>query len=91
MKSWKVYHFTPTLWEPNFLDEHTNVAVCVCIFIQDNMHCININMVIYCNEKDIEICAVKLHILFCTICLQISTGNTAYFLNNLDAALNQIV
>jgi hypothetical protein len=32
----------------------------VCIFIQDNIHYTNINMDRYCNENDIEICAVKL-------------------------------
>ena len=66
----------------------------VCIFIQDNMHCTNINMDRYSDEKDIQICAVKLHILSCTIITitvyKSPTGNTAYFLNNLEAALNQV-
>jgi len=66
----------------------------VCIFIQDNIHYTNINMDRYSNEKDIEICAVKLHILSCTIVIitvyRSPTGNIAYFLDNLEAALNQI-
>lgn len=48
----------------------------------------------YSNEKDIKICAVKLHILSLAIVTvtvyRFPTGNVAYFLNNLEAALNQI-
>jgi exonuclease III len=66
----------------------------VCIIIQDNMHCTNINMDRYSNEKDIEIRAVKLHIISRTIIIitvyRSPIGNIAYFLNNLEAALNQV-
>jgi hypothetical protein len=45
------------------------------------------------HEKDIEICAVKLHILSHTINIitvyRSPTNNIAYFVNNLEAALNQ--
>ena len=48
----------------------------------------------YSIENDIEICAVKLHTLSCnTVIIMVyrsPTGNIAYFLNNLEAALNQI-
>jgi len=48
----------------------------------------------YSNEKDIKICALKLHILSHTIILitvyRSPTGNITYFLNNLEAALNQV-
>ena len=48
----------------------------------------------YCSENDIEICAVKLHILSRTIIIitvyRSPNGNIAYFLNNVEAALNQI-
>jgi hypothetical protein len=75
------------------VDERTNVGG-LCIFIQDNMHCTDINMDRYSNEKDIEILAVKLHILSCTIIIitvyRSPTGNIAYVLNNLEAALNQV-
>jgi hypothetical protein len=47
----------------------------------------------YSKEKDIEICAVKLHILSCTIIIitvcRSPAGNIAYFLN-LEIALNQV-
>jgi exonuclease III len=58
------------------------------------MHSTNINMDRYSNENDIEICAVKLHILSHTIIIitvyRSPTGNIAYFLNNLEIALNQV-
>jgi len=54
----------------------------------------NVNMDRYSNEKDIENCVVKLHILSCTIIIttvyRSPTGNRAYFLNNLEVALNQV-
>jgi hypothetical protein len=64
------------------------------MFIQDNMHCTNINMDRYSKKKEIEICAVKLHILSHTIIIitvyRSPTLNIAYILNNLKAALNQV-
>ena len=66
----------------------------MCIFTQDNVHYTNINMDGYAKEQDIEICAVKLRISSHTIVIitvyRSPTGNIAYFLNNLEAALNQI-
>ena len=46
----------------------------------------------YSNEKDIEICAMKLHISFhTTVIITVTpTGNITYFLHNLEAALNQV-
>ena len=48
----------------------------------------------YSNEKDTEICAVELHILSRIIIIitvyRSPTSNTAYFLNNLEAALSQV-
>jgi hypothetical protein len=48
----------------------------------------------YSNVKDIEICAVKLHVLSRTIIIitvyRSPTGNIAYYLNNLEAALNRV-
>jgi len=32
MKSWKVQHFIPILWEPDFVEECTNVGVCIYLF-----------------------------------------------------------
>ena len=66
----------------------------VCIFVQNNIYYTTLNMDRYSNEKDIEICAVKLHISLHTIITvtvyRSPTGNIDYFLNNLDEALNHI-
>jgi exonuclease III len=74
--------------------KQTHKCGSVRIFIQDNMHCTNIKMDRYSSEKDTEICAVKLHVLSHTIIIitfyRSSTGNIAYFLNNLEAALTQV-
>ena len=60
----------------------------VCIFIQDNIQYANINMDRHSNEKDIEICAVKIHISSRTIVIisvyRSPTGNISYFLDNLE-------
>jgi hypothetical protein len=51
-------------------------------------------MDVHSGEKHIENCAVKLHILSCTIIIiticRSPKGNVANFLNNLEAALNQV-
>jgi hypothetical protein len=51
-------------------------------------------MDVYSSKKDIEICAVKLHILSCTVIIitlyRSPMGNVANFLNNLEAALHQM-
>jgi exonuclease III len=48
----------------------------------------------YSSEKDIEICAVKIHILSRTTIIIMAyrspMGNVAYYVDNLEAALNQI-
>jgi hypothetical protein len=58
------------------------------------MHCTSTNMDRYSIEKDTEICAVKLHVLSRTIITitvyRSPTGNIAYFLNHLEAALNRV-
>jgi hypothetical protein len=65
-----------------------------CIFVQDNTHCTNINTDRYSNKRNTEICTVKLHIFSCTIVIitdyRSPTGYTPYFLNDLEAAVNQV-
>ena len=58
----------------------------MCIFIQENTHYTNINMDRYSIEKDIEISRTIVIIKV----YRSPTGNIAYFLDNLEAALNQI-
>jgi len=45
----------------------------------------------YCKEKDLEACAVKIHLQSCIISITIykfPSGNFLYFLNNLESILN---
>ena len=66
----------------------------VCIFVQNNIYYTAIDMDRYCNEKEIEICAIKLHISLHTIVIvtvyRSPAGDIDYFLNNLEEALNHI-
>ena len=41
----------------------------VCIFTHETIQCTNINVSKFCKEKDLEICALKLHLLSYEICL----------------------
>jgi hypothetical protein len=53
----------------------------------------NINLIKYCKEKDLEACAVKIHIQSCIISITIyksPSGNFLYFLKNLASILNSI-
>ena len=67
---------------------------CVCIFVSKNIHFSTVNLDQYNKEKEIEICALKLHILsnsFTIICVYRSpTGNIHYFVNQLELILNKI-
>jgi hypothetical protein len=58
----------------------------VCIYISKNIQFNTINLDQYNKEKDLEIYALKLHILsssFTIICIyRFPTGNFTYFLNN---------
>jgi hypothetical protein len=41
----------------------------VCIFTHESIQSTYINLNKFCKEKDFEICAVKLHLLSCEICI----------------------
>jgi hypothetical protein len=59
----------------------------VCIFIYKSIHFTNISLGIFCKEKDLEVCAVKLHLLSYEICIiaiyRSPSGNFQYFVYNL--------
>ena len=47
----------------------------------------------YCKEKDLEVCAVRLHLSaheICVITIYRAPGNFQHFLQNLDELLNMI-
>jgi exonuclease III len=66
----------------------------VCIFIKENLHFANINMVKYSKEMDKEICAIKIHTPSCAIVIVMvyrsPTGDVTYFLNTLETAIDQL-
>ena len=66
----------------------------VCIFTHETIQCTNINLSKFRKEKDLEICALKLHLLSCEICLitiyRSPTGDFQYFMDNLDQILGSI-
>jgi hypothetical protein len=55
----------------------------VSIFIHESIHFVNNNLIEYCKEKDLEACAVKLHLQSCIICIttiyRSPPGNFLYF------------
>jgi exonuclease III len=66
----------------------------VCIFLQDNLQFTDVSLFNFCREKDLEICAVKLYLAACTMCIITvycsPAGNFQYFLNILEIILNSI-
>jgi exonuclease III len=66
----------------------------VCIFTYESIQFTNININKFCKEKDLEICAVKLHLPFYEICIitiyRSPPGNFQYFIDNLEKIVSMI-
>jgi hypothetical protein len=66
----------------------------VCIFIYEDIQLPNINLKKFCKEKDLEVCAVKLHFQSCEICIitiyRSPSGNFQYLIDNLEKILTLI-
>jgi hypothetical protein len=66
----------------------------VCIFTYESLQFTNINLDKFCKEKDLEVCAVNLHLLSCEISIitiyRSPTGNFHYFIDNLEKILSMI-
>ena len=66
----------------------------VCIFTYESIQSTYINLNKFCKEKDSEICAVKLHLLSCEMCIitiyRSPYGNFQYFIDNLEKILSMI-
>jgi hypothetical protein len=64
----------------------------VCIFIRSDMYFTPINLSQFCEEKNIEICSLKISLVksnILIICIYRSpSGNFEHFINKLDKALN---
>ena len=66
----------------------------VRIFTHESIQSTNINLNEFCKEKDLEICAVKLHLPSYEMCIKTiyrsPCGNFQYFSNNLRKILSMI-
>jgi len=66
----------------------------VCIFTRETIHCSEINLNNFCKEKDLEICAIELHLQFYKICIMTiyrsPSGDFQYFINTLEIILSKI-
>jgi hypothetical protein len=66
----------------------------VRIFIHESIRFINVSLIKFSKEKDLEIRAVILHLSAYTICIvaiyRSLSGNFQYFLNNFETILNLI-
>jgi hypothetical protein len=66
----------------------------VCIFVCETIYSTNMSVEKYCMEKDLEVCAVMLHLPAHKICViaiyRAPSGNFQYFFQNLDKLLNMI-
>jgi len=66
----------------------------VCIFTHKTIQSTNINLNTFCKEKDLEICAVKLHLPSYEICIitiyRSPSGHFQHFTGNLENILSMI-
>jgi len=66
----------------------------VCIFTHETIHCSTINLNKFCKEKDLEICAIELHLQSYKICIvtiyRSPSGDFQYFINTLEKILRKI-
>jgi len=66
----------------------------VSIFTHTSIQSTNMNLNNFCKEKDLEICAVKLHLLSYEVCIitvyRSPSRNFQYFIDNLEKHLSMI-
>jgi len=66
----------------------------VCIFTHETIQCWSINLNKFCREKDLEICAIELHLQFYKLCIMTiyrsPTGDFQYFIITIEKILNKI-
>jgi len=66
----------------------------VCIFTHESIQSSNINLSEFCKEKELDMCAVKLHLPSHETCIitiyRSASGNFKYFKDNLEKILSMI-
>jgi len=63
----------------------------VCIFVQESMNYVRLDLEKYCQDMDFEVCAIKIHLDSKSVCIiaiyRAPSGNFDLFLSKLDAVL----
>jgi hypothetical protein len=66
----------------------------VCSYMHKSLNFENINLEIYCIEKDFEVCAWKFNLNFIQACIitmyRVPSGNFNLFVNELDMLLRKL-
>ena len=66
----------------------------VCIFVQESLNDIRLDLEKYCQDKDFEVCAIKTHLDTKSVCIitiyRAPSGNFDLFLSKLDAVLRKL-
>jgi hypothetical protein len=66
----------------------------VCIFVQESLRLVKINLEKYCKDKHFEVCAIKIHFNMKSACIismyRAPTGNFDLFISKLDTILRKL-
>jgi len=66
----------------------------VCILVQGSLNYIRLDLEKYCQDKDFEVCAIKVHLNTKIVCIitiyRAPSGNFDLFLSKLDAVLRNL-
>jgi len=66
----------------------------VCLFVQESLRYVRIDLEKYCKNKDFEVCAIKIHINMKSACIiaiyRTLSGNFDLFISKLDTILRKL-
>jgi len=66
----------------------------VCIIVQESLNYVRLDLEKYCQDKDFEVCAIKIHLDTKSECInalyRAPSGNFELFLSKLDAVLRNL-
>jgi len=63
----------------------------VCIYVQESLNYVRLDLEKYCQDKNFEVCAIKIHLDTKSVCIiaiyRAPSGNFDLFLSKLDVVL----
>ena len=66
----------------------------VCIYVQESLNYVKLNLQRYCQDKNFEVCAIKAHFNAKSVCIiaiyRAPSGNFELFLSKLDTILRKL-